>query len=140
MKRASGDIITLIDADVIVTSNILIRIAKSLDKFDVVCCNFLPIVQKGFWYNYYIIDKLNWAGDSTNLTNLYGGATISLRKEVISEIGIDNFFTKKTTAGVDYFMGRMLKKYEKSIGFVKNAYVLVPRPNNFKDFVKDQKR
>ncbi len=140
MKRATGDIITLIDADVLVSSKILIKIAKSLEKFDVVCCNFIPIVQRGFWYNYYIIDKLTWTANPNNLGNLYGGATISLRREVISEIGIENFFTKKTTAGVDYYMARILNKYKKSIGFVKNAYVLVPRPNNFKDFLKDQKR
>lgn len=140
IKRAKGDYIILSDADVFMASNTAIEIAKALKKFDAVCCDFIPLIQKGFWYNYYTIFKLIWSKNPNNLHSLIGGATISIRKEIFKEIGIEHFFTNETTAGVDYYMGLILIKNKKRIGFIKNARVLVPRPNNLKDFVKDQKR
>jgi len=140
IKKSTGDYIILIDADVFVAPNLAIEVARALKKFDVVCCDFIPMMQKGFWYNYYTMFKLLWAKNPSNLSSLIGGATISVKREVINEIGVENFFSHKTTAGVDYYMGLVLKKEKKRIGFVKKARVIMPRPNNLKDFYKDQKR
>lgn len=140
LKQARGDYIILIDADVFVSSNMAIEISKLMPKYDCLCCNFIPMINRGFWYIYYISVKQIWAHNPTNLNSLIGGATISLNRGVIEEIGIENFFSDKTTAGVDYYMSLTLKKHNKTIGFVKNTCVIVPRPNNLKDFIEDWKR
>ncbi len=140
IKKAKGKFIILIDADVYVASNLAIEIVKSLKKYDVVACDFIPMMAKGFWYNYYTVFKLIWSKNPFKLSSLIGGATISLRKDVIKEIGVKNLFTKKSTAGVDYYMSLTLKKYNKRIGFVKSTRVLMPRPNNLRDFSKDYNR
>ncbi len=140
LKEAKGDYIALIDADVFVSPNLAIEISKSLKKYDSVCCDFIPMIRKGFWYNYYKLFKLIWAYNPYYLNSLIGGATISLKRDVLEEIGIESFFSGKTTAGVDYYMGLILKKHNKSIGFVKDTHVIIPRPNNIKDFIKDQRR
>ena len=140
LKEAKGDNIILIDADVFISPNLAIEISKSLKKFDTVCCDFIPMIKKGFWYDYYTLFKLIWAHNPNNLGSLIGGSTISLKKDVIKEVGIEELFSSKSTAGVDYYMGLVLKRHKKSIGFVKNTYVVMPRPNNLKDFYKDQKR
>ena len=140
INLAKGNSIILVDADTLVGRNFAIEVVKSLKKYDAVNCNFLPMVNKGFWYNYYIIDKLCWAKNYSNLSSLFGASTISLRKQVINEIGIKNFFTNKSTAGVDHFMGIVLKNNNKRIGFVKNTLVFTPRPDNLRDFIKDRFR
>lgn len=140
MKKAKGNIITLIDADVFVAPNLVIEIAAALKKFDAVCCDFIPMIASGFWRDYYTIFKKNWSKNPDNLGSLIGGATISLKREIIEEIGVNNFFSKKSKAGVDYYMGLVLKHYNKHIGFVKKTRSLMPRPNNLKDFIKDQRR
>lgn len=140
LKQANGDFIILIDADVFVSPNLAIEVSKLLKKFDCVCCNFIPMVSRGFWYNYYDLTKAIWAQNPNSLNTLIGGATISFKRDLIKEIGIEKFFTSKTTAGVDYYMGSVLKNNNKLIGFVKNARVIVPRPSNIKDFIKDWKR
>lgn len=140
IKEAKGEQITLIDADVFVASNLIIETSKLLEKFDAVCCDFIPMMQKGFWYSYYNLYKLMWSSDPNNLNSLIGGTTISLKKDVIDEIGAEKLFSNKSTAGVDYYMGLVLKKNNKRLGFVENTRVLMPRPNNLKDFIRDQKR
>ncbi len=141
MEIITGDFTILIDADTLVAKNFAIEVVKSLKKkFDVVNCNFLPMIKKGFWYYFYIIDKLCWAKNHTNLSSLFGATTISLRTEVIKEIGIRNMFTNKSTAAVDYYMGFVLKNNNKRIGFVKNTLVITPRPDNIRDFIKDRFR
>ncbi|KKK50187.1 hypothetical protein LCGC14_3127520, partial [marine sediment metagenome] len=109
IKESKGDIITIVDADTIVTPNFMIEVVQALKKCDVVNCDFIPILRKGFWYDYYIANKLIWAKNSNNLSSLFGAATISIKRGVFNKIGIENFFTDKTTAGVDYFMGIILK-------------------------------
>jgi len=138
--KAKGKIITLIDADVFVAPNLMEEIAKSLKKFDVVCCNYIPMMNKGFWRNYYTLRKEIWSNNPNKLKSLIGGATISLNSTIFDEISIKDFFSNKTTAGVDYYMGLVLKEHNKKIGFVKNTRVLMPRPNNLRDFLKDQTR
>ncbi len=137
LTKSKGNIVILIDSDVLVSPNLAIEISKFLMKFDVVCCDFIPMMQKGLWFNYYILLKLIWSKNYNNLSSLIGGATISIRKAIIDEIGVKNLFTSKSTGGVDYYMGLVLKKNNKKIGFVKNTRVLMPRPNNIKDFSKD---
>ena len=66
------------------------------------------MMEKGFWYNYYSIFKRNWSNNPNNLGSLIGGATISLKKDVINEIGLEKFFSERSTAGVDYYMGLIL--------------------------------
>ncbi|MHA1696610.1 MAG: glycosyltransferase [Candidatus Helarchaeota archaeon] len=140
IKRSKGKIITLMDADVLISPNLAIEVSKALKKFDVVNCNFIPLLPKGFWFNYYEIFKQNWIKNPNNLSSLVGGATISFRREIIEEIGVENCFSSKTTAGVDYYMGQIFKKYNKRMGYVKKAKVLMPRPNNVKDFSSDRFR
>ncbi len=140
LKISKGNVITLIDADVFVAPNLAIEIVNSLKKFEVVCCNYIPMMGKGFWHNYYTLFKLIWISKPNNLNSLIGGATISLRKDVLNDIGVSNLFSNKSTAGVDYYMGLVLKKKNKRIGFVRNTKVIMPRPNNLKDFIMDQKR
>ena len=140
IKKSRGDLVVLIDADVFVASNLVVEIAKKIKTFDAVCCDFIPMMEKGFWYNYYSIFKRNWSNNPNNLGSLIGGATISLKKVVINEIGLEKFFSERSTAGVDYYMGLILKKHKKKIGFVRDTHILVPRPNNLKDFTRDQKR
>lgn len=140
INKAKGDYIILIDADTLVAINLVVEIVKSLKKFDSVNCNYLPMLSRGFWYNYYIIHKLIWSSNPKNLPYLFGATPISLKKEVFNEIGIENFFTNKSTAGVDYYIGMILKKNNKRIGFVKNTCVITPRPNNIIDYSKDQLR
>ncbi len=113
---------------------------KALNSSYAVKCNFRPLYKKGFWFNYCIKEKLIWAKKHRNLSSLFGASTISLRKDVIEEIGIENLFTNKSTTGVDHYMGIMLKKNNKQIGFVKNTLVFTPRPNNIREFVKDRYR
>lgn len=140
IKKSIGDFIILIDADVFVAPNLAIEIVKALKEFDVVNCDFIPLLQKGFWYDYFMIFKLNWSRNPNNLLSLVGGATISLRREIIDEIGVENFFSNKTTAGVDYYMGQVLRSYNKKMGLVKSTKVIMPRPNNIRDFSKDRFR
>ena len=140
IKKSQGSQITLIDADVFVTPNLIIQISNSLKEFDVVNCDYYPMLEKGFLFDYYLIHKTIWSNNPKNLPSLFGAATISLRRNIIDEIGIKNTFTNKSTAGVDNYMGIILKKYKKSIGFVKNTRVITPRPNNLRDFIKDQTR
>ena len=140
LKESKGNIITLIDADVLVAPNFALEIAHSLKKFNVVNCDYQPLIRKGFWYNYYILRKIFWAKNTSNLTSLFGAATISLKRDIINELGIENLFTNKSTAGVDHYMGYILQKNNNKIGMVKNTIVNTPRPNNIKDFVKDQSR
>ncbi|MFW9987571.1 MAG: glycosyltransferase [Candidatus Odinarchaeota archaeon] len=141
IKSSKGDYITLIDADTIVTPNLLIEIVDALKTNDVVNCNYYPMIsRRSFWYKYYILNKKIWAKNPNNLNSLFGAATISLKRDLINEIGIKNLFTNKSTAGVDHYMGIILKKNEKSIGFVKKTYVITPRPSNIKDFMRDQNR
>ena len=140
IRKAKGKIITLLDADTLVVPNFMVEVARSLKKYDVVNCNYFPMIKKGFWYNYFIINKLNWSKNPDNLSSLFGASTISLNRAVIEEIGINNFFTKKSTAGVDYYMGIVLHRNKKIIGFVKNSHVITPRPASLKDFRKDQLR
>ncbi len=140
IKISKGNIIILMDADVLISPNLAIEVSKTLKKFDVVNCNFLPLLPKGLWFNYYEIFKQIWVKDPNNLSSLVGGATISFRRGTIEEIGVENCFSSKTTAGVDYYMGQIFKKYKKCMGFVKKAKVLMPRPNNVKDFSRDRYR
>ena len=140
IKKSIGDYIILIDADTLVSSNLVIEIVKSLKKFDAVNCDFLPLLQKGFIYNYHIINKVIWASNPNNLSSLFGGATISFKRKLINEIGVENFFTSKSRAGVDYYMSMVLKRNNKSLGLVKNARVITPRPKNIKDLLKIHNR
>ncbi|MHA1728175.1 MAG: glycosyltransferase [Promethearchaeota archaeon] len=140
IKKSKGNIIILMDADVLISPNLAIEVSKALKKFDVVNCNFIPLLPKGLWFNYYEIFKRIWVKDPNNLSSLVGGATISFRREIIEEIGVENCFSSKTTAGVDYYMGQIFKKYKKRMGFVKKAKILMPRPNNVKDFSRDRFR
>ncbi len=140
LKKSKGNIITLIDADVLVAPNFAIEIAHSLKKFNIVNCDYHPLIRKGFWYNYFLLRKLFWAKNTSDLTSLFGAATISLKRDLIDEVGIENLFTNKSTAGVDHYMGFVLQKNNYKIGLVKNTIVNTPRPNNIKDFVKDQSR
>lgn len=140
IKKSIGDYIILIDADTLVSSNLVIEIVKSLKKFDAVSCDFLPLLQKGFIYNYHIINKVIWASNPNNLSSLFGGATISFKRKLINEIGVENFFTSKSRAGVDYYMSMVLKRNNKSLGLVKNARVITPRPKNIKDLLKIHNR
>lgn len=140
MMKSKGDVITLIDADVFVAPNLMVEIVKSLKISDVVNCDYIPMMKKGFWYNYHTIFKLNWLKNPNKLSSLIGGATISLRRKLIDEIGIQNFFSKKSTAGVDYYMGQILRQNNKNMRFLKSTRVLMPRPNNIKDFSRDRMR
>ncbi len=140
MRKAKGDIITIIDADTLVAPNLMIEVVKSLKKYDIVNCDYFPMIKKGFWYDYFIINKLNWSKNSDNLLSLFGASTISLNRAVVEEIGIDNFFTNRSTAGVDHYMGVVLRRNKKIIGFVRNSRVITPRPGCLKDFKKDQSR
>ncbi len=140
IKNSKGNIITLMDADTLVAPNFAIEIAHSLKKFNVVNCDYKPLIRKRFWYNYYILRKIFWAKNTSNLTSLFVAATISLKREIINELGIENLFTNKSTAGIDHYMGYILQKNNNKIGIVKNTIVTTPRPNNIKDFVKDQSR
>ncbi len=140
IKESRGDIITIVDADTILTPNFMIEVVQALKKCDVVNCDFIPILRKGFWYDYYIANKLIWAKNPNYLPSLFGAATISIKKSVFNRIGIENFFTDKTTAGVDYYMGIMFKKNHINIGFVKDTRVFTPRPGNIRDFMRDQSR
>jgi len=140
IKKARGAYITLIDADVFIAPNLIIEIVKSLANFDVVNCDFIPMMKKGFWYDYHTIFKLNWAKNPNHLSSLIGGATISLNRKTINELGVESLFSCKSTAGVDYYMGQVLKNKKKRMGLVKNTRVIMPRPNNIKDFTKDRFR
>jgi len=140
IKKATGNNIILIDADTLVPSNLVIEIVNSLKKFDAVMCDYLPKIRKGFMYDYYIINKLISVKNPKKLSSLFGGATISLRREIIEEIGIKNLFTSKSRAGVDYYMSLILKKNKKSMGFVRDAHVITPRSNNIKGFFKNNNR
>ncbi len=140
INASKGEYITLIDADTLVSSNLMIKIAKSLKKFDVVNCNYFPLINKGFWYDYYIINKLIWSKNPANLPSLFGASTITLKRRVLENIGIDNLFTNKSTAGVDYYMGMVLKKNQINIGFIKDARVFTPRPACLIDFIRDYSR
>jgi len=140
IKKAKGDYISLIDADTIVSSNFAIEIVKFLKKFDAVGCDYLPKIQKGFIYNHHIINKLIWASNPNNLSSLLGAATISLKREIINEIGVENFFTNKSTAGVDYYMSMVLKKNNKKLGFVNTACVITPRLDNTRFLLKSTNR
>lgn len=140
IKKAKGNNIILIDADTLVPSNLAIEVVKALKKFDAVMCDYSPKIQKGHMFDYYIINKLISVKNPKNLSSLFGAATISLRREVIEEIGIENFFTSKSRAGVDYYMSLILKKNNKRMGFVRNAHVITPRPNSIKGFFKNDNR
>ncbi len=140
LKMSKGDIITILDADTIPAPNFMIEVVKALKKYDVVNCDYVPMLQKSFWYDYFIINKLIWAKNPDKLPSLFGAATISLKRGILNRIGIENFFTDKTTAGVDHYMGIVLKKNHINIGFVKNTYVITPRPGSFRDFIIDQSR
>ncbi len=140
IKESKGDIITIIDADTIIAPNFMIEVVQALKIFDVVNCDYIPILRNGFWYDYYIVNKLIWTKNPNNLPSLFGAATISIKRSVFNRIGIENFFTYKTTAGVDYFMGILLKKNHVNIGFVKSTSVFTPRPGNIRDFMRDQSR
>lgn len=118
----------------------MIKIAKSLKRFDVVNCNYFPLINKGFWYDYSIINKLAWSKDPANLPSLYGGSTITLKRRVLEDIGINNFFSNKSTAGVDHYMGIVLKKNKINIGFIEDTKVFTPRPACLIDFIKDYSR
>ena len=140
IKRSQGDIITIIDADTLVSSNLMIEIEKSLRKFDALNCNYFPLINKGFWYDYYIMKKQIWSNHPGDLPSLFGAATISLKRKVLESIGTEIFFTNKSTAGVDHFMGLVLKKKNINIGFVKDVRVITPRPACLIDFIEDQSR
>lgn len=140
INKSKGDIITIIDADTLVSSNLMIKITKSLKKFDVVNCNYFPLINEGFWYDYYIINKLIWSKNPENLPSLFGASTITLKRRVLEKIGIDNLFTNKSTAGVDYYMGMVLKKNQINIGFIKDTKVFTPRPACLIDFIRDNSR
>lgn len=138
--KSTGDIITIIDADTLVSSNLMIQITKSLNKFDAVNCNYYPLVNKGFWYDYCIINKLIWSKDPEDLPSLYGGSPITLKRKILEDIGIKNLFSNKSTAGVDHYMGLVLKKKKIKIGFIEDSKVFTPRPNCLIDFIKDYTR
>ena len=140
MKKSKGMFLILIDADTIVAPNFVIEVIKALQKFDAVNCDFFPMIQKGFWYKFFIINKLIWAKNPHDLPSLFGAATISLTRKVVDKIGIENFFTNKSTAGVDHFMGLVLKSNNISIGLIRNSRVITPRPGCLRDFIKDQLR
>ncbi len=140
IKKAIGEVLILMDADVFIAPNLAIEVAKALRKFDAVNCDFIPMMEKGFWYNYHTLDKKLYTYNPNNLKTLMGGPTISIKKSTVDEIGVSKLFTKKTTAGVDYYIGLILSKYEKKMGFVNVTRVLMPRPNNIKDFYKDYVR
>ena len=118
----------------------MIKIEISLKKSDVLNCNYFPLVSKGFWYDYYIIRKLIWSKYPEDLPSLFGASIISLKRKVLNDVGIENFFTNKSTAGVDYYMGLVLKKNNINIGLVKDVKVFTPRPAYLIDFIKDQSR
>jgi len=140
MRNAKGNIITIIDADTLVAPNFMIEVAKSLKKYDAVNCNYFPMIKRGFWYDFFLIRKLIWAYNPGNLSSLFGASTISLNRSVVEDIGIENFFTNKSTAGVDHYMGVVLQMNKKKIGIVRNSRVITPRPGNLKDFKDDQLR
>ena len=79
LKEAKGDIITIVDADTILAPNFMIEVVQALKKYDVVNCDFIPILRKGFWYDYYIANKLIWAKKPNYLPSLFGAATISIK-------------------------------------------------------------
>lgn len=140
MKKSKGKFLILIDADTIVAPNFVIEAIKALKKFDAVNCDFFPMIQKGFWYKFFIINKLIWAKNPHDLPSLFGAATISLTRKVVDKIGIENFFTNKSTAGVDHFMGLVLKTNNIKIGLIRNSRIITPRPGCLRDFIKDQLR
>ncbi len=140
MRNVKGNIITIIDADTLVAPNFMIEVARSLKKYDAVNCNYFPMIKRGFWYDFFLIRKFIWAYNPDNLSSLFGAATISLNRCVVEEIGIENFFTNRSTAGVDHYMGVVLQMNKKKIGLVRNSRVITPRPGNLKDFKDDQYR
>ncbi len=140
IRNAKGNIITIIDADTLVAPNFMIEVAKSLKKYDAVNCNYFPMLKRGFWYDFFLIRKFIWAYNPDNLSSLFGASTISLNRRVVEEIGIENFFTNRSTAGVDHYMGVVLQMNKKKIGLVRNSRVITPRPSNLKDFKVDQYR
>ena len=140
INKSKGDFITIIDADTFVSSNLIMQIVNSLKKFDVVNCNYLPLIRKGFWHDYYIMRKLIWSKNPQDLPSLFGASTISLKRKIVDRIGTENFFTKKSTAGIDYYMGLVLKKNKINIGYVEDVKVITPRPASLFEFIKDQSR
>ncbi len=140
LKESKGDYITIMDADTLISSNFMKKIIKKLEEYDAVNANYFPILKKGFWYDYYIIRKKIWAKNPNNLPSLFGAATISLNRNIIEQIGIENLFTKITRAGVDHYMGLVLRENNIKIAFAQDAYVLTPRPGSLKDFYKDNNR
>lgn len=140
INKSKGDFITIIDADTFVSPNLIMQIGKSLKKFDVVNCNYFPLIRKGFWYNYYIMRKLIWSKNPEDLPSLFGASTISLKRKIVDRIGTENFFTEKSTAGIDYYMGLVLKKNNINIGYVEDVKVITPRPACLFEFIKDQSR
>lgn len=140
IKKSKGEKIILMDADIIPYHNLAVEVVKALEKFDVVNCDFIPMLKKGFWYDYFSIFKQNWAKNPNNLSSLIGGSTISFRRHLIEEIEVETLFSDKTSAGVDYYMGQEFKKRSKRMGLVKKTKVFMPRPNNLKDFTRDRLR
>jgi len=139
LRKAKGDYISLIDADTFISSNFAIEIVKFLKKFDAVGCDYLPKIQKSFIYNYHILNKLIWSSNLDKISSLTGG-TISLKREIINEIGVENLFTTKSNAGVDYYMSMVLKKNNKKLGFVNTACVITPRLDNTRFLLKGTNR
>ncbi len=83
---------------------------------------------------------MKWSKNPQNLKSLFGASKISLKRKIVDKIGTENFFTKKSTAGIDYYMGLVLKKNRINIGYVENVKVITPRPASLFEFIKDQSR
>lgn len=140
LKEVKGDYIAIIDADTLVKSDFAEKVQEGLQKFDALNVDYIPMVNKDIWYAFHKINKEIWALRSEDLSSLFGGATISIKKKILDEIGIEKLFSNKTTAAVDYYFSLVLRENKKKMGLINGTSVLTPRANNIKDFMKDRLR
>ncbi len=136
IKESTGEVIVLLDADIIVTKNWLKELVKTLYEDKAACAasgNMFPIQGINAISSYPMMEKIKTQYIDKAPT-LNGSATIAIKRSVAERFGMQNLFDATVLAD-DYYLLRYLLRNGCKIGFVKKAEVHTYFSSTLRDFL-----
>lgn len=137
IKESKGEVIVLLDADIIVTKNWLNELVKTLYEDKATCAaggNMFPIQGINVVSSYPMMEKIKTQYIDKAPT-LNGSATIAVKRSAVERFGMQNLFDVTVLAD-DYYLLRYLLRNDCKIRFAKKAKVYTYFASNLRDFIK----